>query len=250
MTASPSVIVADKPVPRTAMVLAAGLGLRMRPLTLDKPKPLIVVAGKTLVDHILDPLAEAGVTTAVVNVHHHADQMERHVAARRAPRVIVSDERAKLLDSGGGVKKALPHLGTQPFFVLNADSFWIDGPRSNLLRLAEAFDPAAMDILMLIAATATSTGYDGTGDYLMGPDGRLTRKVERQVVPFAYAGVFIVRPELFSDTPDGPFSLNLLFDRAQGAGRLYGLRLDGLWLHVGTPDAIGLAEAKIDQSVR
>jgi MurNAc alpha-1-phosphate uridylyltransferase len=232
------------------MVLAAGLGLRMRPLTLEKPKPLIQVAGKTLIDHILDPLAEAGVTTAVVNVHHHADQMEHHVARRTEPRVIVSDERAQLMDSGGGVKKAMPHLGAEPFFVLNADSFWIDGPRSNLIRLAEAFDPAAMDMLMLIAATATSTGYDGTGDYLMGPDGRLTRKVERQVVPFAYAGVFIVRPELFADTPDGPFSLNLLFDRAQAAGRLYGLRLDGLWLHVGTPDAIGLAEAKIDQSVR
>ena len=232
------------------MVLAAGLGLRMRPLTLEKPKPLIEVAGKTLIDHILDPLAEAGVGTAVVNVHHHADQMERHVSRRTSPHVIVSDERAKLLDSGGGVKKALPHLGRDPFFVLNADSFWIDGPRSNLVRLAEVFDPEAMDLLMLIAATATSTGYDGTGDYLMGPDGRLTRKVERQVVPFAYAGVFIIRPELFADTPDGPFSLNLLFDRAQAAGRLYGLRLDGLWLHVGTPDAIGLAEAKIDQSVR
>jgi N-acetyl-alpha-D-muramate 1-phosphate uridylyltransferase len=232
------------------MVLAAGLGLRMRPLTLERPKPLIEVAGKTLIDHILDPLAEAGVETAVVNVHHLADQMERHVAGRRAPRVVVSDERDRLLDSGGGVKKALPHLGAAPFFVLNADSFWIDGPRANLPRLAETFDPAAMDILMLVAATATSTGYDGLGDYLMDADGRLVRRASRQVVPFAYAGVFIVRPELFADTPDGPFSLNLLFDRAQAAGRLFGLRLDGHWLHVGTPDAIGLAEAKIDQSVR
>lgn len=232
------------------MVLAAGLGLRMRPLTLTLPKPLVTVAGKTLVDHVLDPLADAGVETAVVNVHHLAGQMEAHLAGRRAPRVIISDERERLLDSGGGVKKALPHLGTAPFFILNADSFWIDGPRSNLVRMAEFFDPAAMDILMLMAATATSSGYEGRGDYLMDAQGRLRRKAAHEVVPFAYAGVLLVRAEIFADTPDTPFSLNLLFDRAQQAGRLFGLRLDGQWLHVGTPDAIGQAEAKIVQSVR
>lgn len=232
------------------MVLAAGLGLRMRPLTLTLPKPLVTVAGKTLLDHVLDPLAEAGVETAVVNVHHLAEQVEAHLAARRAPRVIISDERDSLLDSGGGVKKALPQLGTAPFFILNADSFWIDGPRSNLVRMAEFFDPASMDILMLMAATATSSGYEGRGDYLMDAQGRLRRKAAHEVVPFAYAGVLLVRSAIFADTPDTPFSLNLLFDRAQQAGRLFGLRLDGQWLHVGTPDAIGQAEAKIVQSVR
>jgi MurNAc alpha-1-phosphate uridylyltransferase len=239
-----------RPVPDHAMVLAAGLGLRMRPITETIPKPLVTVAGRTLIDHILDPLAEAGVQTAVVNVHYRAEQMERHLAGRRAPRIIVSDERELLLDSGGGVKKALPHLGSRPFFVLNADSFWIDGPVPNLVRLAESFDPAGMDILMLLAATSTSVGYDGIGDYAMNPFGALRRRGEREVVPFVYAGVFIIRPDLFEDTPDKPFSLNLLFNRAQSAGRLYGLRLDGFWLHVGTPAAIPLAEEKIAQSVR
>ncbi|MHB2167268.1 nucleotidyltransferase family protein [Alsobacter sp. R-9] len=237
------------PVSNTAMVLAAGLGMRMRPLTLTTPKPLIPVAGQPLIDHILDPLAEAGIETVVVNVHYLADQVETHMAARARPKVLISDERDRLLDNGGGVKKALPLLGTKPFFVLNSDSFWIDGPRPNLVRMREAFDPERMDLLMLVAAASTASGYEGIGDYLMDPAGRLTRRAERQVVPFVYAGVIIIKPELFADTPD-VFSLNLLFDRAQAAGRLYGLRLDGQWLHVGTPDAIALAEAKIVQSVR
>ncbi len=232
------------------MVLAAGLGLRMRPITETIPKPLVKVAGRALIDHILDPLAEAGVGAAVVNVHYRAGQMEQHLATRTAPRIVISDEREALLDSGGGVKKALPHLGDRPFYVLNADSFWIDGPVPNLLRLAQGFDPADMDILMLLAATSTSVGYDGIGDYAMDAFGALRRRGEREVVPFVYAGAFIIRPELFEDTPEGPFSLNLLFDRAQKARRLYGLRLDGVWLHVGTPAAIRLAEEKIAQSVR
>ncbi|PSC03354.1 mannose-1-phosphate guanylyltransferase [Alsobacter soli] len=234
--------------PDHAMVLAAGLGTRMRPITDSIPKPLVEVAGRALIDHILDPLAEAGVKTAVVNVHYRADQMEAHLRERARPRVIVSDERDLLLDSGGGVKKALPQLGRKPFFVLNADSFWIDGPRSNLDRLAEAFDPARMDILMLVASTATSTGYDGKGDFLMDPEGRLSRRRERIVAPFVYAGVMLLSPALFADTPDGPFSLNLLFDRAMERERLFGLRLDGLWLHVGTPDAIAQAERSLVQS--
>jgi MurNAc alpha-1-phosphate uridylyltransferase len=237
----------------TAMVLAAGLGMRMRPLTLTTPKPLVPVAGRALIDHILDPLAEAGIARAVVNVHYLAGQVEEHVARRATPKVIVSDERDRLLDNGGGVKKALSLIGENrpgaPFFVLNSDSFWIDGPRPNLERMAEAFDPERMDLLMLVAASSSATGYDGIGDYLMDADGRLQRRGERQVVPFVYAGVIIIKPSLFEDTPD-VFSLNLLFDRAQANGRLYGLRLDGHWLHVGTPEAIGLAEAKIAQSVR
>ncbi len=238
-----------RPMPDKAMVLAAGLGLRLRPVTLTTPKPLVRVAGQTLIDHVLDPVAAAGIGTAVVNVHHLADQVEAHLAGRERPKIILSDERDRLLDNGGGVKKALPHLGSKPFFVLNSDSFWIDGPRPNLERMAEAFDPERMDLLMMVAATSTASGYDGIGDYLMDPEGRLTRRGERQIVPFVYAGVIIVKPELFADTPE-VFSLNLLFDRAQAAGRLYGLRLDGQWLHVGTPDAIALAEAKIAQSVR
>ena len=237
----------------TAMVLAAGLGMRMRPLTLTTPKPLVPVAGRALIDHILDALAEARLARAVVNVHYLAGQVEDHVASRSAPKVLVSDERDRLLDNGGGVKKALPLIGANcpgaPFFVLNSDSFWIDGPRPNLERMAEAFDPERMDLLMLVAASSSATGYDGIGDYLMDADGRLRRRGERQVVPFVYAGVIIVKPSLFEDTPE-VFSLNLLFDRAQANGRLYGVRLDGYWLHVGTPEAIGLAEAKIAQSVR
>jgi MurNAc alpha-1-phosphate uridylyltransferase len=235
-------------VPRHAMVLAAGLGRRMRPLTETLPKPLVPVAGRPLIDHILDALADAGVEEAVVNVHYLADLLQRHVKGRTSPQIVISDERELLLDSGGGVKRALPELGRGPFFILNSDSFWIDGPRSNLLRMAEAFDPARMDILMLVASTAASTGYDGIGDFAMDPFGLLRRRREREVVPFVYAGVLIVRPELFDGTPDGPFSLNLLFDRASAAGRLHGLRLDGLWLHVGTPDAIGLAEERITES--
>lgn len=240
----------DRPVPDHAMVLAAGLGLRMRPLTEAMPKPLVSVAGRALIDHILDPLAEAGVLTAVVNVHYRADQMEQHLAARREPRIVVSDERDALLDSGGGVRKALPRLGAGPFFVLNADSFWIDGPRPNLRRLAEAFDPAAMDVLMLLAATSTSVGYDGRGDYAMDAFGRLRRRSEREIAPFVYAGVFICRREIFDGAPEGAFSLNRLFDKAQAEGRLFGLRLDGIWLHVGTPAAVAAAEDRIAQSVR
>ncbi|MFO1150117.1 MAG: nucleotidyltransferase family protein [Alsobacter sp.] len=240
----------DRSVPTHAMVLAAGLGTRMRPITDTLPKPLVPVAGRTLIDHILDPLAAAGVRTAVVNVHYLADQMERHLAGRTTPRIVVSDERAALLDSGGGVRKALPQLGERPFFVLNADSFWIDGPRANLVRLAETFDPARMDILMLLAATSTAVGYEGRGDYVMDVHGALRRRGEREVAPFVYAGVFLCRPEIFEGTPEGAFSLNRLFDRAQAAGRLHGLRLDGVWLHVGTPAAIALAEQSIAQSVR
>jgi MurNAc alpha-1-phosphate uridylyltransferase len=232
-------------VPRTAMVLAAGNGMRMRPLTDRKPKPLIEVGGKPLLDNVLDRLAAAGVETAVVNVHHLADQVERHVAARRAPRIVISDERANLLDTGGGVVKALPSLGTAPFYHLNSDTIWIDGVKSNLVRLAESFDPAKMDALLLLAATSSSVGYSGRGDFAMAPDGRLRRRSEREVAPFVYAGVAILSPALFAGAPGGPFSLNLLFDRAIEAGRFYGLRLEGVWMHVGTPEAIAAAEAAI-----
>jgi N-acetyl-alpha-D-muramate 1-phosphate uridylyltransferase len=233
---------ASFPIPTRAMVLAAGRGLRMRPLTDRIPKPLVTVAGRALIDHVLDRLAEAGVETAVVNVHYLADQIVRHLAAWQAPRITISDERNELLDTGGGVVKALPLLGGAPFYHLNADTIWIDGVKPNLVCLAEMFDPDRMDALLLLAATSASVGYAGRGDFNMAPDGRLIRRPERDVVPFVYAGAAIFNPILFSTAPPGAFSLNLLFDRAIEAGRLYGLRLEGVWMHVGTPDAIMAAE--------
>jgi len=228
--------------PTKAMVLAAGLGTRMRPLTERMPKPLVAVAGRALLDHVLDKLADAKVAEAVINVHYLPDQIIDHVAARSRPRIIISDERDAVLGTGGGVVKALPLLGDTPFFHLNADTLWIDGAQPNLARLAEAFDPARMDALLLMAPTAGSIGYSGSGDYAMRPDGTLQRRPEREVVPFVYAGVAILSPALFADAPRGAFSLTRLFDRANEAGRLFGLRLDGIWMHVGTPDAVEAAE--------
>ena len=237
------------PVPRRAMVLAAGLGTRMRPLTDTVPKPLVQVAGAPLLDHVLDRLADVGVETAVVNVHYFANQIEAHLKGRTRPRIEISDERSKLLDTGGGVVKALERLGSEPFFHVNSDTIWIEGVQPNLGRLAAAFDPEFMDVLLLLAPTTGSIGYDGRGDFAMAPDGRLTRRPERGVVPFVYAGVAILSPGLFADAPRGPFSLNRIFDRAMEAGRLHGLRLDGTWMHVGTPDSVADAEAAISASM-
>jgi MurNAc alpha-1-phosphate uridylyltransferase len=235
--------------PTKAMVLAAGLGLRMRPLTETMPKPLVAVAGQPLLDHVLDKLAAADVSESVVNVHYLPDQIIDHVKSRTAPKVIISDERDQVLGTGGGVVKALPLLGDAPFYHLNADTMWIDGARPNLARLAESFDPAKMDILLLMAPTANSIGYTGKGDYEMRTDGTLRRRKENQVVPFVYAGVAILSPAIFKDAPDGEFSLTQLFDRANEAERLYGLRMDGLWMHVGTPDAVRAAEEAFLASV-
>jgi MurNAc alpha-1-phosphate uridylyltransferase len=235
--------------PTKAMVLAAGLGVRMRPLTDQMPKPLIRVAGQPLLDHVLDKLAGAGVSEAVVNVHYLPDQIIQHTAARARPRVIISDERDQVLGTGGAVVKALPLLGNEPFFHLNADTMWIDGVRPNLARLAEAFDPERMDILLLMAPTTSSIGYAGRGDYGMLPDGALRKRREHQVVPFVYAGAAIMSPSLFVDAPAGEFSLTKTFDRANEQERLFGLRLDGVWMHVGTPDAVEAAEEAFLESV-
>ena len=232
-----------------AMVLAAGLGKRMRPLTDTLPKPLVPVAGKALIDHVLDRLADAGVTKAVVNVHHMADAIEAHLKGRTRPRIVISDERGELLDTGGGVVKALPLLGEKPFFHVNSDTIWIEGVTPNLVRLAAMFDPAQMDAVVLLAATAASIGYEGRGDFTMAPDGRLKRRLEREVVPFVYAGAAVLSPSLFADAPAGAFSLNRMFDRAIETGRLFGLRLEGTWMHVGTPAAIRAAETAILESV-
>jgi N-acetyl-alpha-D-muramate 1-phosphate uridylyltransferase len=230
------------------MVLAAGMGTRMRPLTDKMPKPLVQVAGKALLDHVLDRLGNAGVERALVNVHYLGEQIIAHLARRTRPQIVISDERGLLLGTGGGVVKALPELGDAPFFHLNADTFWIDGAKPNLTRLAETFDPASMDALLLLAPTTNSIGYAGRGDFAFAAGGRLRRRVEREVVPFVFAGAAILSPALFAGAPKTEFSLTTLFDRAAQAGRLSGLRLEGLWMHVGTPEAITEAEAAIKAS--
>jgi N-acetyl-alpha-D-muramate 1-phosphate uridylyltransferase len=235
--------------PKSAMVLAAGLGTRMRPFNGKLPKPLVQVGGKALIDYVLDRLAEQGVERAVVNVHHLADQIEQHLAGRKRPKILISDERSELLGTGGGVVKALPQLGDAPFFHINSDTIWIDGVKPNLGRLAAAFDPARMDALLLVAPTASSIGYAGRGDFSMAPDGLLARRGEREVVPFVYAGAAILTPAFFAGAAAGPSSMSPLFDRAAEAQRLCGLRLEGVWMHVGTPDAIKAAEEAILESV-
>lgn len=227
----------------TAMVLAAGLGKRMRPITDTCPKPLVKIDGRTMLDHALDRLDEAGIPNAVVNVHYLADQIERHLASPRDPAIAISDERDALLETGGGVKRALPLLD-ETFIAMNSDSLWIEEGGSNIARMAANWRPDEMDCLLLLAPR-DSLGYEGAGDFHLGPDGRLARRASGEIAPYVYAGVGIFKRESFADTPDGAFSLNLLFDRAIAAGRLYGQVLQGDWLHVGTPEAIPAAEARL-----
>lgn len=237
------------PIPSSAMVFAAGLGTRMRPVTDSIPKPLVEVGGRALIDHMLDRFADFGLAQAIVNVHYRADQIEAHLAGRERPRILVSDERDRLLDQGGGIAKALPLLGHEPFFICNTDALWLEGPRSNLAALTARWDPEVMDILLLVAATTSSVGVDWPGDFTMAADGRLSRRHERDVAPFVYAGVGIVKASLFAGAPEGPFRLAPYFFEAAQKGRLFGQRLDGLWLHVGTPEAIAQAEETIRRSV-
>lgn len=226
----------------TAMVLAAGLGTRMRPAAHDRPKPLVALARKPLIDHVLDRLAAAGIASAIVNVHHRADQIVEHLAERTEPAITISDERQHLLDTGGGVKKALPLLGSDGFIVHNSDSVWLETHTSNLARLIAAWDPARMDCLLMLALGSAAIGYDGRGDFSLDGDGRVRRRRESEVVPFVYTGVQIVHPRAFAMTPDGPFSNNLVWNHAMLTGRAFGLRMDGLWMHVGAPDALAAAE--------
>ena len=227
-------------MPTHAMVLAAGLGLRMRPITLSLPKPLVPVLGRCMLDRVFDHLDEAGVAHRVVNTHWLGEMIERWLAG--CPGVTISPESA-LLETGGGVAKALPLLGEQPFFVCNADIVWRNGGSPALRRLTEAWDEGRMDALLLMQPTASAFGYDGRGDFFLDVAGRATRRGEKDVSPFLFAGVQILHPRLFAGAPTGPFSLNLLYDKALAAGRLYGIVHDGEWYHIGTPAALDEAEA-------
>ncbi|SIQ83415.1 MurNAc alpha-1-phosphate uridylyltransferase [Rhizobium sp. RU20A] len=233
---------------RQAMVLAAGLGTRLRPLTDRMPKPLVPVGGRPMLDRVLDLLTQAGVETAAVNVHHHPEQMEAHLAGRTRPHILISDERAQLMDSGGGLAKGLALLEPGPVLVMNADLFWVGEPSgqpSNLSRLAAAFDPARMDMLLLCVPLARTTGHNGKKDFALGLDGRLSRYSDGMAGPVVYAGALAMLTGLFDDAPQTPFNLNRYFDRAIAAGRLYGIEMSGEWITVGTPDAIGPAEETI-----
>jgi len=230
--------------PQTAMVLAAGLGKRMRPITDTIPKPLVRIAGKTLLDRGLDSLAGAGVTRAVVNVHYLGDQIARHVEGRKAPAIAISDESDLLLDSAGGIVKALPLLGDAPFYIVNADTFWLDAGEPNLRRLALAWDGTAMDILLMLADTEAATGHSGGPDFIRGEDGRLARAAGASN-GLIYAGAGIIHPRIFAGASAEPYSLNRYFDRAITASRLFGMVMDGHWITVGTPDAIPAAELAV-----
>ncbi|MGP1394151.1 MAG: nucleotidyltransferase family protein [Inquilinaceae bacterium] len=230
--------------PDRAMILAAGLGTRMRPLSADRPKPLVEVAGRALIDHVLDRFQAFGVGRVVVNTHHHAERLEAHLASRASPAIAISRETDRL-ETGGGVRRALPLLGPGPFFVANADALWRDGTASALARLAGAWEDGRMDGLLLLVPTARAVGADGAGDFDLAPDDRLVRRVPGVPAPYVYGGVHITHPRLFEDAPDGAFSLNLLWDRALAEGRLHGLVHDGAWHHVGNPAAVAVATAAL-----
>ena len=229
--------------PRTGMLLAAGLGTRMRPLTDRTAKPLLPLGGKPLIDHTLDRLAVAGVETVVVNAHWKAERLEAHLAARsgRAPRTILRRE-AALLETGGGVKAALDALGPAPFFVVNGDAFWLDGPRPALDRLAAAFDPEKLDGVLLVHRTFQVHADVGMGDFVVDKWGGLRRRGEREVVPYIYAGLQLITPALLAGTPEGAFSMNRAWDIAMAAGRLRAVVHDGLWFHLSTPADLAEAE--------
>lgn len=233
-------------MPETAMVLAAGLGTRMRPLTDRTPKPLIKVAGKALIDHALDRFADAGVRRAVVNVHYLADQMEAHLASRRRPEIIISDERALLLETGGGLKKAAPHLGADPVFCTNTDAILVDGDGGDpCAALAAAWDDA-VDALLLVAPRELASGYDGAGDFSLSAGGAIAWR-QGAGADYVYTGLQIIRPALLADAPEGPFSLRALWDKALSAGRMKGVVHRGPWMHVGDPEGLALAEAFFDK---
>lgn len=231
---------------QSGMVLCAGLGTRMRPLTLTRPKPLVEVAGKTLMEYALEQLEDNQVKNIVVNVHYLADQIESWLKDSDRTNIAISDERQELLETGGGVVKAKKQLGDSAFFVLNSDAFWIDRKdTSTLANMRAAFDDDKMDFLLLLSSHEQSVGYDGKGDFFIADDGRVKRRGQAATAPYVFAGCYMIHPRVLEDCPSGPFSMNLLWNRALERGRVFGLLHDGLWLHVGTPEAIGQAEEAI-----
>ncbi len=229
----------------TAMVMAAGVGSRMRPLTDDRCKALVAVDGKALIDWTLDKLAAAGVMRAVVNVHHFADALEAHLSGRTRPEILISDERSQLLETGGGLARAAPLLGRDPIFTANIDALWVDGAQAELSRLATAFDPDRMDFLLMLARLDHTLGFDGPGDFFIGADSRLTRRGERPAAPFAYAGVQVMNPAILAGRAIEPFSTNRLWDEALAKGRVFGCVMDAFWMHVGDPHARDAAENRL-----
>jgi MurNAc alpha-1-phosphate uridylyltransferase len=229
----------------TAMVMAAGRGTRMRPLTDDRCKALVEVGGRTLIDWTLDKLAAAGVERAVVNVHHFADRLEAHLAARKAPRIVISDERDGLLETGGGLARAAPLLGEDPIFVANIDALWVDGAEAELDRLAAGFDAGSMDFRLMLSPMDANLGFPGPGDFFLDAAGRLARRGERPGAPFAYAGVQVLHPRVLKGVAAEPFSTNRLWDTALAAGRLFGAPMDAFWMHVGDPEARDAAENRL-----
>ncbi|MCK0128582.1 nucleotidyltransferase family protein [Erythrobacter sp. F6033] len=223
------------------MVMAAGMGKRMRPLTASQPKPMVRVAGKPLIDHALDRLAENGIAKAVVNVHYLADALEAHVLERAAPKVVISDERDALLETGGGLIRAQPHL-PDPFFCLNADNIWLDGPRDAFRDLSEQWDPKRMDALLLVVPHTRAANFNGQGDFYMDGAGKLSRRLPGRIAPFIYTGIQLIAHRLLRDAPEGKFSTNILWNRAIEEGRLFGAAFTGQWFEVGTPQAIGPTE--------
>ncbi|PZQ22535.1 MAG: mannose-1-phosphate guanylyltransferase [Sphingopyxis macrogoltabida] len=240
---------ADTPVRiDSAMVMAAGLGKRMRPLTATRPKPLVRVAGKALIDHSLDRIEAAGIRHVVVNVHYLADALEAHLAKqKRSFDIAISDERDQLLETGGGMVRARPLLTGDPVLIVNSDNIWTDGPQDSILNLARHWDGDRMDALLLVIRQASATGHGGLGDFHMDPAGRLSRRRPGRVAPFVYTGIQLISPRLLDDAPTGPFSTNILWDRAIAAGRLYGLSHMGQWFDVGTPARIAPTEAALGE---
>lgn len=233
-----------------AMILAAGLGTRMAPLTADNPKPLIEVHGRALIDHVIDKMVDAGVKFLVVNVHYKAEMIKAHLAGRKDISIQICDETDAILDTGGAIANALPLFRDKPFFAQNSDSFWVEGMGQALSRMRERWDSDKMDALMLLAPCATSIGYEGRGDFEMDADGRLTRREEMKLAPFVWTGLQIVHPRLFDGAPSGRFSINPIWDKAIQNERLFGIRLDGVWIHVGTPEAKSEAERFLDDLQR
>ena len=228
-----------------AMTMAAGLGSRMRPLTNTRCKALVKLGGKPLIDWTLDKFVAAGVEQVVVNVHHFADDLEAHLARRATPQILISDERAQLLETGGGLAKAAPLLGQDPVFVANIDAVWRDGRKSELDQLADAFDPERMDFLLMLSPLDRQLGFDGAGDFFLEPDGRVRRRGSSQTAPYAYAGVQVMHPRILGSRDIEPFSTNRLWDEALGAGRLFARVMDAFWMHVGDPQAHSAAERRL-----